>query len=989
MLQQEDDMLSIKTKKPLLRPSITPVAQDDVNGHLRKNARGSSHDRQTGIYRSSEIGKQFNAALSMRETAARRFLRERSASFPTSSSRGPLQITTTNFPRRPTNGAIILHNGGPELSASMLPETKIQKFVADWVPSSPRVVSSRDSNQCVLTSVVASSHSPDDEHEQLISRTADTNMEGLTGQEEYFEPTSEFVNFRDKEVDTAVSPLTPDGGNAEPCDLNNPQVPHRNDGTIKHEMHQKSPDIGIKLEKRPRRTGQSNATPSSISTLSPARGASKGKEPEPTTPMLRTHSTTLRPGSAVDLNSTTTHRNADSEQTQLPLPPFSVPTYLQLELSADRPSPLYIQSPDSVHLPYESSHVKYQRLLNFLLLPPQLEQVLGFGTVTCLDAWLYTFTILPLRFCKAFYILLVGLMYSVFGELRGLAGCVFASTPRFWLRGVEKPQTWTSPKSAQPNSACVRRNKTATSKSSKEVINVSAHNAGTSSAAVTPKLRRNSTTKQRTRNARGVSALKTNHKVDLLQGLLIIATCTILMKFDASRMYHSIRGQAAIKLYVIYNVLEVGDRLFSALGQDILECLFASETLDRKPNGRSKVFRPLWMFALALVYCVIHTTALFYQVITLNVAVNSYSNALLTLLMSNQFVEIKGTVFKKFEKENLFQLTCADVVERFQLWLMLLIIALRNIVEVGGLSITLGSFGPQASTQFPSNASNVTNPTRTFGMLPDSFTVLPSLPFQVLGPFLIVLGSEMIVDWLKHAYISKFNATSPKLYGHFLDVLAKDYYSYSFSAQNLTRRLGLPVIPLACLFIRAALQTYHMFVATNVTTPSSSLPITTTSLSVEAVTTLPWWTKLDHIFRRAMGTSSFGGGAIVDWASAWTLDDIIALVTMIVFFLAIYMLLLAFKLVLGMVLLRLARARYEGIKRRENDRITEPGTKRTGGWGVVELGEDRRKQIYEGDVQGLKSLKDREAKADQKYARGASKGLDNVDRYSMVAKRIW
>jgi hypothetical protein len=29
------------------------------------------------------------------------------------------------------------------------------------------------------------------------------------------------------------------------------------------------------------------------------------------------------------------------------------------------------------------------------------------------------------------------------------------------------------------------------------------------------------------------------------------------MKLDASRMYHSIKGQAAIKLYVIYNMLEV------------------------------------------------------------------------------------------------------------------------------------------------------------------------------------------------------------------------------------------------------------------------------------------------------------------------------------------------------------------------------------------------------------------------------------------------
>lgn len=56
---------------------------------------------------------------------------------------------------------------------------------------------------------------------------------------------------------------------------------------------------------------------------------------------------------------------------------------------------------------------------------------------------------------------------------------------------------------------------------------------------------------------------------------------------------------------------------------------------------------------------VIHTSMLFFQVVTLNVAVNSYSNALLSLLMSNQFVEIKGTVFKKFEKENLFQMACA------------------------------------------------------------------------------------------------------------------------------------------------------------------------------------------------------------------------------------------------------------------------------------------------------------------------------------------
>lgn len=75
--------------------------------------------------------------------------------------------------------------------------------------------------------------------------------------------------------------------------------------------------------------------------------------------------------------------------------------------------------------------------------------------------------------------------------------------------------------------------------------------------------------------------------------------------------------------------------------------------------------------------------------ICLNVAVNSYDDALLSLLVSNQFVEIKGSVFKKFEKDNLFQITCADIVERFTLTLMLLIIAFRNLIELSGSAFNI------------------------------------------------------------------------------------------------------------------------------------------------------------------------------------------------------------------------------------------------------------------------------------------------------------
>jgi Eukaryotic membrane protein family len=46
-----------------------------------------------------------------------------------------------------------------------------------------------------------------------------------------------------------------------------------------------------------------------------------------------------------------------------------------------------------------------------------------------------------------------------------------------------------------------------------------------------------------------------------------------------------------------------------------------------------------------------------------------------------QFVELKGSVFKKFEKNNLFQMSCSDVRERFHLLFLLTIVSIRNLTD--------------------------------------------------------------------------------------------------------------------------------------------------------------------------------------------------------------------------------------------------------------------------------------------------------------------
>jgi len=52
--------------------------------------------------------------------------------------------------------------------------------------------------------------------------------------------------------------------------------------------------------------------------------------------------------------------------------------------------------------------------------------------------------------------------------------------------------------------------------------------------------------------------LPSSQKADLLKVLLLVTSVIISIPLtDASKIYHSIRGQDTIKLYVIFNALEI------------------------------------------------------------------------------------------------------------------------------------------------------------------------------------------------------------------------------------------------------------------------------------------------------------------------------------------------------------------------------------------------------------------------------------------------
>lgn len=249
---------------------------------------------------------------------------------------------------------------------------------------------------------------------------------------------------------------------------------------------------------------------------------------------------------------------------------------------------------------------------------------------------------------------------------------------------------------------------------------------------------------------------------------LIVIAAFFLNKLDTSKAYHRIKRQSSVKLYMLFSVLEMVNKMLASMGQSLFAVLFS------RKNSQRVLPKRLLMQMICLVYLVLHGYVMAYQTVALNVAVNSYSNALLTLLLSMQFAEIKSCLFKRIDKEGLFQISIADVVERFQLVLLLFIITLRNM---------LAKSKSQSS------------------IIPTSWALHPTSSLIAgifYGPMINIIGSGLVVDWVKHAYITKFNRIRPKVYDKFLLISCKDH---STSLLRFRDRLGLPIPALVVLFI--------------------------------------------------------------------------------------------------------------------------------------------------------------------------------------------
>ncbi|ELQ76264.1 putative transporter [Trachipleistophora hominis] len=298
--------------------------------------------------------------------------------------------------------------------------------------------------------------------------------------------------------------------------------------------------------------------------------------------------------------------------------------------------------------------------------------------------------------------------------------------------------------------------------------------------------------------------------LDRLKVLTILIVFTFLRSLNCSRMYHSLKVQSLVRLYVLFNVLELAEKLIGTLVNDIAKAIeermegtqeqehtvledesvvlgksnvrLGSEkssnnknvvlgkrngseseheginsgddvnavserdkrtenesmtdrgsdvSLDDKvgvpsSNSQSMIANAVLMAVLTTFFIIstaIHTLVLYFQYLIIQLSLNSSSSVLYSLVISNQFLELKGNVTKKGDKAMLFSLVDHDGTKRFSLLIFVVIAFLSVCVESEKLTFT-----------------------------------------KFILPIIVVLLFKVLVDWIKHIFFCRYNNLNLSFY---------------------------------------------------------------------------------------------------------------------------------------------------------------------------------------------------------------------------------
>ncbi len=218
-------------------------------------------------------------------------------------------------------------------------------------------------------------------------------------------------------------------------------------------------------------------------------------------------------------------------------------------------------------------------LFMFIRAPIELEKVLAFGFLLCMDSTLYLVTFLPLRILFALIVILGSILLSGFKLFLNIL-LLFGG---FHQR--------------------------------RRILN-------------------NAISKLENR-----FKITAQHVYDISRGLVILSSLWGLHKVSISQIYHFVRGQSFLKVYAFLNILDVFDALLNTVGHNIADSFYRLLVICFAKNASLAVIvRIVVRFMLLQVYTMAHSLLYFARLITLNVALDSSSSTFISIIFSMELV---------------------------------------------------------------------------------------------------------------------------------------------------------------------------------------------------------------------------------------------------------------------------------------------------------------------------------------------------------------
>ena len=185
-------------------------------------------------------------------------------------------------------------------------------------------------------------------------------------------------------------------------------------------------------------------------------------------------------------------------------------------------------------------------------------------------------------------------------------------------------------------------------------------------------------------------------------------------------------------------MLEIIERLVRSWGNFIVEALLCYDT------------KKSWNFAAyyigTLVYTLIHCYIHFWRVMLVSVAIVSTDSSMFMIVLTNNFAELKGTVFKKLDSKSLYPVMASDIVERVYLCIDVSIVLFRMLTS------------PQKS----------------------------KMPFVEVAYWVsVMIFLEIVTDWFKYMCVIKFNQ---------IEVSTLKMYKQIHQVDMLTARQGVDTV---------------------------------------------------------------------------------------------------------------------------------------------------------------------------------------------------